>query len=120
MGLSVASFHHGPGYWIAGSVLTNPLDQTILVDSGELLAGNYLVAVSVASSGLSKYSVKVLSTGLVTRYSQLRYVPEAGNDDFQIGNKITLYGGDRIRIILEGVVAGGGSIQASLYFMEVG
>jgi len=120
MGLFATAITHGPGIWIAGSIITNPTDTTILADSGELIQGSYLVAGAVSASGLAKYRLIVISQDLGTvRYSMRRYCPETSNDDFQIGNKIPILGGDHIRLIMDGTVAGGGTIQAGLYIMEV-
>jgi hypothetical protein len=120
MGMFATATTHGPGLWIAGSILTNPADTTVLADSGELIQGNYLVAGAVSASGVAKYRLIVLSQDLgTTRYSMRRYCPEQANDDFQLGNKIPILSGDHIRLIMDGTVASGGNIQGGLYIMEV-
>lgn len=120
-GLTAHSMLHGPGIWIAGSILTNPSDATVLGDSGELLQGTYLIATTVNATGAAKYRVLILSQDLGTvRYSQRRSVAADSNDDYQIGNKVPILGGDHIRVIMDGTVSGGGTIQASIHYMEVG
>lgn len=107
----------GDGNWVSGAIQTNPVDQTVLADTGPLLAGNYLVAVSGAGSVTWVYDVQHRDSANGTTLQLQRRRPAAGDDDLVISNKVTLLVNERFRIILQGAVAG--EVQMSIFYAQV-
>lgn len=104
----------GEGVWVAGSLLTNPEDTDILVDTGELPGGVYLFAVSGASDSAWVYDVQRRNAANTSNIASQRRRPPAGSEDFMFPNKIIVAPGERLRVVLVGGVTG--EVQMSIYY----
>ena len=118
MGNKSVGYLQGDTGWVSGTVQTNPGDQTVLVDSGAMTAGQYLFAVVGAGSVAWIYDVQQRDSSNASNIDVQRRRPAAGNEDFLFPNKITLAANERVRCILQGAIVG--EVQMSLFFMEVG
>src|SRR5947209_4188352 len=103
MPLASVSNFIGDGIWVAGSVFTNPTDQTVLVDTGAITnKGNYLFAVSGAGSVAWIYDIQRRDNVNNTNIHSQRRRPAPGNDDIIIANKIAIATNERVRVVLQG------------------
>lgn len=113
----VANVHIGDGNWVSGSVLVNPADQTILADTGPLLPGNYIFAVTGGGNIAWVYDFQHRdSTNTITINTQRRF-PAAGDDDVVVANKQPFQANERFRIILQGAIVG--TVQMSIFYAQV-
>lgn len=112
-----SSYLVGDGYWFDGAVATNPVDTTVLVDSGVLKAGNYLVQVVAGSSVAWVYDLQHRDAPNTGNVHTQRRRPAAGPEDcvFTAKFKITL--NERVRVVLVGNITG--EVQVSLLIQEV-
>jgi len=107
----------GTTFWFQGSVLTNPADLTIVVDTGPMTAGNYLLSMLAAGSVAVVYDWQHRdASNTSTLHSQRRRWASGPIDDL-FGNDIALASGERIRIILQGAIVG--EFQGSIFAKEV-
>lgn len=107
----------GEGLWYVGSVLTNPTDGTVLVDSGALTGNQHLVGIAAAATVPWVYDIQHRDSANATNLHVQRRRPAAGNEDWNSPNKVNTGNGDRIRIVLVGNVTG--EIQVGLFLQEV-
>lgn len=107
----------GEGAWTAGSVLTNPVDTTVLVDTGALPAGRYLFAIHGTSSVAAVFDVQHRNAANGANNAAQRRRPIAGDIDFIIPNEITLADQERLRVVLVGGITG--EIQLSIFVKPV-
>jgi hypothetical protein len=115
--ISVYSALLGDGVWVDGGDLTNPADQTVLVDSGPLPVASYLISVSGSGSVAFTYTVQHRdATNTATLHAQIRRC-SAGNEDYLFGNKIPVSQNERVRVLLLGPVVG--SVGLSLHYNQV-
>jgi hypothetical protein len=115
---SAVGFIFGGGVWTIGSVLTNPADGAVIVDSGPLAGSNYLFSISGASSIDWVYDVQLRdATNANTLFSQRRRC-KAGNEDFIFPNKLPMSTNQRLRLVLVGAIVG--ELQMSIFNNEVG
>lgn len=116
--LAVAGFKQGTGVWASGMPVTGPIDGQLLVDTGELDAGNYLFGITGSSSTDWVYDIQQRdATNSTNIDAQLRR-PSAGNDDFLFPNKVTVAQGERLRVVMSGGTAG--TVQMSIFAIPVG
>lgn len=118
-GTKAVGYLQGSSDWVSGSVNVNPTDGTVLADTGPLNPGNYLFATVIASSVASAADIQYRdSTNASNNDAQRRFVVAGQNDDFLFPNKLTLANNERLRIVQNGNVTG--TVQASIYWLEVG
>lgn len=108
----------GDGAWVAGSILTNPADGTVLADTGPLSKGNYLFAVSWSGTAAAVYDVQHRDSANGSNIKSQRRRPAAGNDDWLLPNKIAIDTNERVRCALVGAYIG--ETQCSIMYAEVG
>lgn len=116
-GPQAVGYFFGDGQWFEGDILTNPTNGTVLVDTGPLLKGVYLIAVTGAGSADWVYDLQHRDSANATTVEGQRRRPAAGNEDWVFGNKIPVDTNERIRAVLVGNVTG--EIQMSLLIQEV-
>lgn len=99
------------GVWDAGTLKTNPLSNDVLVDSGDLVAGDYFFQL-LASGSVDYVAVIELRRAAATIKSF--EVPVGAKQFVQpiFGTKIVLLENDSIRTILKAGVTG--NVQNSL------
>ena len=120
MGLAAVGFQVGTGIWTAGSILANPGDQTVLVDTGQLNAASYLFAVSGSCDAAWVYDIQYVDVnGSTVLSAQRRRGAANGTDDFLFPNKITLTANQRVRCVLQGAITCT-ALQMSVFSQEVG
>lgn len=118
-GAKAVGFLQGATNWTSGALQANPVDTTVLVDTGPLAQGNYLFATVIATDTASTADVQWRdATNATNNDSQRRFIPSGQNDDFLFPNKITLANNERLRIVQVGNLTG--NEQASIYWLEVG
>ena len=105
------------GVWTSGAILTNPVDTTVLVDTGELSAGNYLVALVGAGSVAWVYDAQQRDAANATTIDSQRRRPAAGNEDFLFATKIVVVAGERLRCVLVGGITG--EVQMSIFAQAI-
>lgn len=97
---------------------TNPSTNQVLVDTGELTEGNYLLAVTGYSTVAAVIEVEHRNAANdATLDSQRRNIGANLNDDFYFPNKIAVGAQERIRVILVAGITG--TIQVSIFRLEV-
>src|SRR5712671_4365236 len=109
----VAGFFTGDGLLIDGTILTNPTDQTVLVDTGPLnISGppgswvDHLFAVTGVSSVALVYDIQHRDATNSTNLHVIRRRFGPGLDDKPLANKIAIAANERIRVVLQGSVTG--------------
>lgn len=108
----------GLGTWTSGAVLTNPADQTVLVDTLAITpGGEFIFAIYMAGSVAMVYDVQLRDAANATTLNFQRSRPAAGNDYMIFPNKITLTAGQRIRCLLQGAIVG--EAQGSIFLQEL-
>ena len=118
--LAAVGHLRGDGQWFPGSVLTNPNDGDVLVDTGQINPpGEYLFSVHGAGSVAWAYDVQYRNaTNTGNNLSQRRRLA-AGNEDFVFPNKLSnVLLNERIRLVLVGTIVG--EVQMSLFMQRVG
>ena len=105
------------GEWFAGNIFTNPADGDILVDTGALGQGNFLVAVVGAANAAWVYDVQQRNAANTANIDSQRRRPASGNEDFPFPCKVFVTADERFRVVLSGAVTG--QIQASLFVLAV-
>lgn len=117
-GTGAVGFLQGQGVIVNGSELTNPPAATVAVDTGQLIAGNYLFHVTGYSSGDLLYDVQVRdAANAVTVHSFRRRVVAGNSEDFLPGFKIPLTDNERTRAVLVSAVTG--TMQLSILYGEI-
>ena len=109
--------YHGSGFWTSGSILTNPIATTVLVDTGALSAGRYLFSVSAESDVAWIYDIQHRNAANGANVAAQRRRPAAGSEDFLFPNKITIAENERVRLLLVNGVTG--EVQACIFYVEV-
>jgi hypothetical protein len=119
MGNLMAVGHiHGDVNWTPGAIQTNPVDGTILVDTGTMNLGKYLFAVVLSSTVASSSEIQYRNVGNSASIAAQRRGCLAGfNDDFMFPNKLIINTGERLRVVQVGGVTG--TVQASIFWMEL-
>jgi hypothetical protein len=105
------------GRWESGLIYTDPADGQVLVDSGSLEAGSYLIGGMGAGSAAWVYDIQHRNAANTATLDSQRRRPAAGNEDFLLPNKIPVGPGERVRLVLVGAVTG--QIQMSLVLQTV-
>jgi hypothetical protein len=104
------------GTWYPGTILTDPTNGAILVDSGPVEGGYYLVGVVGSASVPLVYDLQRRNAAnSVTVQSQRRRFggDPNENDDMLFPNKIPLQQNERMRCVLVGAITG--EVQLSLF-----
>jgi hypothetical protein len=115
---SVVALLQGIGLLANGAILTNPTDGTLLIDSGPLNDGNYLLAVTGSGSVQFVYDLQIRNAANDTTLKFFRRRPAAGNEDFILPFKVDIVQDERVRAVLVGTIVG--DVQLSLIYGEVG
>lgn len=118
MGNRAVGHLQGTTDWISSSVVSNPGNNQVIVDTGAMVAGNYLLGVNGAATNTWTYDVQHRDSTNATTIDFIRRIPAAGNDDLLFPNKITLAQDERIRVVCVGTPTV--DVQLSLFYMEVG
>lgn len=118
MSLGHTGLLFGEGVWQSGSVLTNPSDGDLLVDSGPLNQGYYLFAVMGAGSVAWVYDIQQRNADNDANVDSQRRRPAAGNEDCIFPSKVYVAQGQRLRCMLVGTIVG--QVQLSVFTQEVG
>lgn len=118
MANKAVGFLYGDGVWYSGSILTNPSDGAVLLDTGPLQKGEYLVALTGASSVDWVYDIQHRNATNTGNNDSQRRRPAKGNDDFFFPSKLSIATDERIRLVLVGTIAG--EVQHSIFLAEVG
>lgn len=105
------------GIWTSGAILTNPVDGTLLVDTGPLSNGNYLLACVGAGSVAWTFDTQLRDAANATSLQSQRRRPAAGNEDFLFASKIAIALNQRLRCLLVGVIVG--EVQMSIFYQEI-
>ncbi len=108
----------GTGTWYSGSVATNPTTGTVLVDTGALGAGEYLVAFSGGGTVSWTYDAQHRNAANDANIDAQRRYCAAGNEDFIFPCKLTVAANQRFRAVLVGNITG--DVQMSIFVLEVG
>lgn len=116
-GVTVTPSNFADGIWQSGAMFTNPVDTTLLVDTGALAAGNYLVAVVGAGSVAWVYDGQQRDAANATNIDSQRRRPAAGNEDFLFASKIALALNERLRCVLVGTIVG--DVQMSIFYQRI-
>jgi len=107
------------GQKIVGSVLTNPTDQTILVDTGALSKDDYLfgfiIETSVAGATVDIQHRNAANSSNID-FIRIRIV-NAWTEYPIFPSKIPMDLNERIRVIMSGGITG--EIQASIFYIRV-
>lgn len=107
----------GEGKWIDGSILTNPTDGTLIVDTGQLPAGDYWFAIHGETSTDEAIEVQLRDAANSTNVKRQRRRPRTGDIDWIFPNKITVALNQRLRVIQVGNMTG--EVQISIFYQEV-
>lgn len=107
----------GIGRWIDGALLTNPTAGQVLVDTGVLTVGWYLIAIAGSASVDVVYDFqhRDIANGANEAVQRRRFA--AGNEDFLFPSKIHVREGERIRAVLVTTITG--ELQLSIFALEV-
>lgn len=105
------------GVWTSGSILTNPTNGTLLADTGQLVRGWYLFAVSGAGSGSWIFDVQHRNAANTANNDSQRRRPAAGDEDWILANPIFVETNERLRIVLSGDMVG--EVQMSIFHLEM-
>lgn len=101
------------GEWDSGDVFTDPSDGQVLVDTGALPAGYYLLAVIGGGSVAWVYDVQLRNAANTANIESQRRRPPAGNEDFPFPNKVFVGADERLRCVLSGAIIG--QVQMSVW-----
>jgi hypothetical protein len=108
------------GSWHTGSVLTNPSSGDVLVDSGQMKAGWYLVGVMGTATVAVVYDLQLRDKDNATTVQAQRRrfgaTLASQNDDALLPNKISVQQNERLRCVLVGSITG--EVQLSLFRTE--
>ncbi len=106
-----------------GAILTNPVDQTVLVTTGSLSLTSsdtgtaFLLAAHGTSSVAWVYDfVQYASDGSTIQHRQRRRLA-SGTEDFVLPSKIVLKDNERISLVLQGGITG--EVQMSIFYVPV-
>lgn len=117
-GPRAVGYQRGLGTWAAGAVLSNPTDNTVIVDTGPISpGGEYIFACYAAGSVAAVYDVEHRDAANASTLQSQRSRPAAGNDYFIFPNKITILNNERVRCSLRGGITG--ELQISIFFQEL-
>jgi hypothetical protein len=117
-GTKAVGYLHGTVTWTSSASLFNPGAGTVIVDTGALVAGNYLVGVDGSADAAWVYDVEYRDSTNTTTLQFVRRRPASGNDDLLFPNKILVSANERVRVV--SVSGGGANVQLSLFTMEMG
>lgn len=108
----------GPGFNLSGNLLTNPIDGTILIDTGELSGGSYYFGFIITSSVAAVVDIQHRDTANANNITLNRIrLASAGTDYPLFPNKISIDQHERIRLALFGGITG--EIQGSIFYIQV-
>jgi hypothetical protein len=102
---------------VSSSVVTNPGNAQVIVDTGPLVAGSYLFGVNGAATNTWTYDIKWMDVTNTATNQFVRRIPAAGNDDWLAPNKITIASNERLRVVCVGTPTA--DVQLSIFYMEV-
>lgn len=106
------------GEKIAGSVLTNPSDSTVIVDTGQLEEGNYLFGFIISNSVAANIDIQHRDAANSSNIDFMRIrIANAGTEYPLFPSKIKIETNQRIRLIMSGGITGG--IQANIFYIRV-
>lgn len=108
----------GHTIWSSGPVLTDPTNGTVLVDSGSLEAGNYLIALVGSASVDIVLDLQQRNAANDGTVKDLRRRPSAGDIDLLFGNDVEISQGERIRAVLVGTITGEVALDLQLKRVE--
>lgn len=108
----------GDGTWTSSGIVNNPGNDQVIVDTGAMTAGRYLIGVDGAADNTWTYDVQHRDSTNTSTLHFVRRIPAAGNDDLLFPNKITLAQDERIRVVCVGTPTI--NAQLSLFTLEVG
>lgn len=106
------------GEKVAGSVLTNPADTTVIVDTGQLEEGNYLFGFIMESSVAANVDVQHRNAANSANVDFMRIrISDAGTEYPLFPSKIKIETNQRIRLVMSGGITG--EIQANIFYIRV-
>lgn len=118
MGTQAVGHLHGTVVWSSSSVVANPGNGQVIVDTGQLTAANYLFGVTGSADNTWTYDVKWMDATNTITNQFIRRIPTAGNDDLLFPNKIALAANERVKVVCVGTPTV--NVQLSLFWMEMG
>ena len=93
--------------WVTGALQTNPIDQTILADSGPIvMKGDYLIAVQGGGSAGYNYDMQLRDASNSTTVALIPRFASAGEEDLIVAWLVTMDVGQRVRAVLQGGITG--------------
>lgn len=107
------------GVKVVGSILSNPGGGTLLVDTGALAAGNYLVGFIISHTAATYIDVQHRdSTNTANIENPIRLVYGGGDTEYPMWpSKITIALNQRLRVVMAQALVG--DIQASVFLVLV-
>lgn len=115
-----ASSHFvGSTGWVAGSVLNNPANGTVVADSGAIAdAGHYFLAAIVAADADFVYDIQHRNAANdTTLKTQRRYIKASIPDTAILPVPIEIAVGERVRLVSVGGLTG--NVQGSVFTEHV-
>lgn len=108
------------GEWTTGSILTNPTNGDVLVDTGAIKAGYYLIGVLASASVALVYDLQLRNAAndanVKSQRRRFGTTDSTLNDDMLLPNKISVEQNQRLRCVLVGSITG--EVQLSLFRQE--
>jgi hypothetical protein len=93
--------------WFTGALQINPVDQTVLVDTGPLvIPGDFLVAVQGGGSAGYNYDLQLRDTANAVTQALLPRFSTAGPEDLIVAWMVTIVQNERMRCVLQGGITG--------------
>lgn len=106
------------GEKVAGSVLTNPADATVIVDTGQLDEGNYLFGFIIENSVAANVDIQHRNSANNANIDFMRVrIANAGTEYPIFPSKIKIETNQRIRLVMSGGITG--EIQANIFYIRV-
>jgi hypothetical protein len=107
------------GIKVAGSVLTNPADTTVIIDTGQLEKGNYLLGFIIETSAAgAAVDIQHRNAANSANIDFVRIrIPNVGTEYPLFPSKIKIDTNERIRLTMSGGITG--EIQANIFYIRV-
>ena len=108
----------GDGNKIVGSFVTNPVDNTVLADTGSLVEGNYLFGFITTSSIAATVLLQHRDSLNASNIDAIKIIIAAAGTDYPLfPSKVYINKNERIRIVMSGGIIG--EIQGSIFYIKV-
>lgn len=106
------------GIKVAGSVLTNPADTTVMVDTGQLEEGNYLFGFIIEASVAANVDIQHRNAANSANIDFIKIrVANAGTEYPLFPSKVRINTNQRVRLVMSGGITG--EIQANIFYIRV-